>query len=594
MGKIGRNDLCPCGSGKKYKKCCLKKENDIIYRKNILNKLFKNFDILYAKLKTKNYECLEKANIPNYVGANFRDAMDLIVTSNALSLLSSFFVFFNLLREDADKLSIVEKLHTYSYHSITNALNIRNIIECIAILNMDDAGDILDVQKDLFVEQYKLIEYYSYMNENQKNELSNREYEDFVDQEDLLRRYESGKRKFLEVIKSESKLKKLFRTRIPFLCDEKQNYNTLIQKYCPKKYLNYYIALSHIVHPSYYGNFKSDEEYNEICLEIIMDLFDRYDNVKVGTEFTYSLERYVIYNNDVSIKYQRLVDNQIEILFELASKFEEIFGKNNYVELFIYEIINVMNDINIDYLLGYTESIKIKFKAIAEMFACFNKVYFDELKSKTEHYYFKMLNAHTQMKINDRFNFNTNESDNQFVFDMYKKEFPNSKLRAEVFYEKFKKQLGFLIDQNGNVPNLVKLTNEFFEEVFQNDTMLVPDTLTRKEIKVSNYFKMCYKESNNMSHGNGYLFFANSGAWNDCDQIIRFFDNVLYLILQKIEVIFRLYSIPLNDEEKEINIREFSDNKIIADSMKNALDKMKELLFSKDKILQSPKMNKNF
>lgn len=24
--KVGRNDLCPCGSGKKYKKCCLGKE----------------------------------------------------------------------------------------------------------------------------------------------------------------------------------------------------------------------------------------------------------------------------------------------------------------------------------------------------------------------------------------------------------------------------------------------------------------------------------------------------------------------------------------------------------------------------------------
>jgi uncharacterized protein YchJ len=24
--KIGRNAPCPCGSGKKYKKCCLKKE----------------------------------------------------------------------------------------------------------------------------------------------------------------------------------------------------------------------------------------------------------------------------------------------------------------------------------------------------------------------------------------------------------------------------------------------------------------------------------------------------------------------------------------------------------------------------------------
>lgn len=24
--KIGRNDICPCGSGKKYKKCCMNKE----------------------------------------------------------------------------------------------------------------------------------------------------------------------------------------------------------------------------------------------------------------------------------------------------------------------------------------------------------------------------------------------------------------------------------------------------------------------------------------------------------------------------------------------------------------------------------------
>ncbi|EPQ4975886.1 SEC-C metal-binding domain-containing protein [Acinetobacter baumannii] len=23
MNKIGRNEQCPCGSGKKYKKCCL-------------------------------------------------------------------------------------------------------------------------------------------------------------------------------------------------------------------------------------------------------------------------------------------------------------------------------------------------------------------------------------------------------------------------------------------------------------------------------------------------------------------------------------------------------------------------------------------
>ena len=27
--KIGRNDLCPCGSGKKYKKCCALKEEGV-------------------------------------------------------------------------------------------------------------------------------------------------------------------------------------------------------------------------------------------------------------------------------------------------------------------------------------------------------------------------------------------------------------------------------------------------------------------------------------------------------------------------------------------------------------------------------------
>jgi hypothetical protein len=29
MSTVGRNDPCPCGSGKKYKKCCLAKEKEV-------------------------------------------------------------------------------------------------------------------------------------------------------------------------------------------------------------------------------------------------------------------------------------------------------------------------------------------------------------------------------------------------------------------------------------------------------------------------------------------------------------------------------------------------------------------------------------
>ncbi len=35
--KIGRNELCPCGSGKKYKKCCLGKDEQLKVKLSILN-----------------------------------------------------------------------------------------------------------------------------------------------------------------------------------------------------------------------------------------------------------------------------------------------------------------------------------------------------------------------------------------------------------------------------------------------------------------------------------------------------------------------------------------------------------------------------
>ena len=34
--KIGRNDLCYCGSGKKYKKCCMKKDQEELHKNNLL------------------------------------------------------------------------------------------------------------------------------------------------------------------------------------------------------------------------------------------------------------------------------------------------------------------------------------------------------------------------------------------------------------------------------------------------------------------------------------------------------------------------------------------------------------------------------
>lgn len=55
--KVGRNDFCPCGSGKKYKKCCLNKENNSM---NVLNNLFAYHDNYIHTKEVKNKELNDK------------------------------------------------------------------------------------------------------------------------------------------------------------------------------------------------------------------------------------------------------------------------------------------------------------------------------------------------------------------------------------------------------------------------------------------------------------------------------------------------------------------------------------------------------
>ncbi len=43
QGKVGRNDVCPCGSGKKFKKCCLPKNN--ILKESLVSSYYKKYKI---------------------------------------------------------------------------------------------------------------------------------------------------------------------------------------------------------------------------------------------------------------------------------------------------------------------------------------------------------------------------------------------------------------------------------------------------------------------------------------------------------------------------------------------------------------------
>ncbi|MGN7413810.1 SEC-C metal-binding domain-containing protein [Paenibacillus sp. SAF-068] len=58
MSKVGRNELCPCGSGKKYKKCCLNKESSAV--ESILGLISTEQPVREASMETESKVTLTK------------------------------------------------------------------------------------------------------------------------------------------------------------------------------------------------------------------------------------------------------------------------------------------------------------------------------------------------------------------------------------------------------------------------------------------------------------------------------------------------------------------------------------------------------
>lgn len=510
------------------------------------NKWMSELDSIYASIKSFNDDLLDKANEPYYIGANFYDAIDLAITGNALSLIKGMF--------------------QNNHYSITNALNLRNLIECFTLLSMDKRGDITDTQKMLFVEQYKLIEYETYAKGDSDK------YSRLLNLSDLKARYESGKAKFLDIVGTESKLRRIINSRLPFLCDEKINYNILIEKYCPE-FLQPYIYLSRIVHPSSYDLFREEKLYNTISVGVMKLVIERYrDKTPKPTELPYYKEEALIYGFGISDddNYgQKLYDIQKEqwqILKKISKEFQRIYGENNYVKNFLNEVAMILHDVNTDSHLGYTENIKLKFKVIAEAFACFYRIYVLDVTAIS--YFYDMLNWHDIIKEKEQFGVEVDEEDKDIVYKRYLERYTTSKLTREEMLKEYDKQLGFLIDGDGKVPKLGQLVEDYLEKLCKDAS------ISEKGIKIKDFYKIVYKESHNLSHGCGYMFFANIGAWMDDITVLQFLDNSIIYFLEYMGLIFAVYA------------DECDANKFIAGLLKESLVGMEKLVKSKMEIFK--------
>ena len=93
--------------------------------------------------------------------------------------------------------------------------------------------------------------------------------------------------------------------------------------------------------------------------------------------------------------------------------------------------------------------------------------------------------------------------------------------------------------------------------------------------------KLDYVESQMLSHANGYMWFANTGAWADVFNLFKATDLIVIEILSKVQNVFELHR----------EIEESKKYKTIINVLRNSIKKIKPLIEERLKWLLIPGVN---
>ena len=102
MSKIGRNSTCPCGSGKKYKKCCIAKPDPASISKGILDYL-KNFMTYEEVNAMATTEIIQRLNSMGIVFNKDKFLQDVQEYYSAQQIKDSWFEDFAVTAEGRDE-----------------------------------------------------------------------------------------------------------------------------------------------------------------------------------------------------------------------------------------------------------------------------------------------------------------------------------------------------------------------------------------------------------------------------------------------------------------------------------------------------------
>lgn len=328
------------------------------------------------------------------------------------------------------------------------------------------------------------------------------------------------------------------------------------------------------IHPYYYG-LEIEEDIIIAVTNAIIDILKfLVRNESLPLIMSYNDERKIIFSNfkddtNYCLELKNCSDDISKNLNDLAEIFYDICNSKNELNIvgeFLNNYSGMLHEINDDSQMGYSELVKMKFKTMIEYISCFEFIYFQDFYNN--HINLKLFEYHTLLKRNHNLGAKYDEELLNEAYNFYNKSF-NVQMPYDKFKYKFKQTTGYTINREGEVLSLSDMVNKFLKIVNMDKFLL-------------STAQMNYIESQMLSHGNGYLFYANTGIFEDDISSIQILEYSLIHVLQKMYHLFHIFK------------NESSKNKTLSNAIRNRIKKIKKEINKQNEIWKLGKTPKLF
>lgn len=465
----------------------LRKNDDGNKSQDSLEKVLSDVNAIFGKVFPYNNVLLEKCNKKGY-SPSYDEIFDFYITSHAMSFLKNFY---------------------YEYiESPGIFLNARCIIEGLAMKTACRNGYFDNMSLDLIKNQVPIIEYKQYRKFQECHDSS-------IIPDDIKDKFNEAldffQAAFPEI--SKANLKKIASSPLPFACNPKLSFQKVVKDNLGDEWEKRYSILSAMVHPTSNESLTS-KGHLFLLLDTLEILKKEYSTLSKGM----NLKQYsfLIFSSKDAEGFIDSIKSECTDLESVIDIFNKSFG-DNYVSNTFHNISMIIQEMAFDTVFGFTEQVKSKWKVLIELLSVFYEVY---LNSEDVNDSYKLMQCHDNLSIARLYN--SKEDIDEILseaYGFYKSKYPNG-LSKDSFDIAFEKTTGYTLDADGKTKSLTKLVSQL-ADLFKEDG---------KGLSNGHSIKLHYAESQMVSHANGYLWYANTGAWSDVNGLFYLFNQIMYTL----------------------------------------------------------------